>query len=357
MDNKPTIHLIAPFNTVVSKRYSHCPFTMKVLNFSKMMKMYNYTIYEYSNGVSESMADKKFQILTEEELDNFIKKNDKTITTATAIIGTQYWRQFHERLITILKQNVKDKDIIAHSLGRSHQELIIIFQNNIHIETGVGYLDSFAEFRVFVSWAWYHWTLGKQNELKGKNLWFVIPIYYDLQDWEVNVNHGDYILYFGRLILDKGLITIIQIADKVDKKVIACGEGDYNVFNNTKVIYKPPVRGKDRNELLKNAYCMIAPSEYIEPFNSSCVESMLCGTPVITSNFGGFTETVIDGVTGFRCNTIDDMISAIKKVKKLDRRLIAQITRDKYNFNTCGKMFDKAFKKIYKYKYGVKFKI
>jgi glycosyltransferase involved in cell wall biosynthesis len=46
------------------------------------------------------------------------------------------------------------------------------------------------------------------------------------------------------------------------------------------------------------------PRCYIEPFGGSGVEVLLCGTPLIAVDYGAFTETIIDGVNGFRCHTL-----------------------------------------------------
>jgi glycosyltransferase involved in cell wall biosynthesis len=46
---------------------------------------------------------------------------------------------------------------------------------------------------------------------------------------------------------------------------------------------------------------------------------MLCGTPLISTNFGAFAETIEHGVTGFRCNTLGDFVKAIEKAGTLDR--------------------------------------
>lgn len=42
----------------------------------------------------------------------------------------------------------------------------------------------------------------------------------------------------------------------------------------------------------------------------SAIEAMLCGTPVVCSNYGGFTESVVYGA---RCFSVDEMISSIRE--------------------------------------------
>ncbi len=44
---------------------------------------------------------------------------------------------------------------------------------------------------------------------------------------------------------------------------------------------------------------------------------MLSGTPVITTDFGAFVETVRDGIDGFRCHTFGEFEAAAKNVSNL----------------------------------------
>jgi glycosyltransferase involved in cell wall biosynthesis len=91
---------------------------------------------------------------------------------------------------------------------------------------------------------------------------------------------------------------------------------------------------------------MLMPTSFIEPFAGSGVESMMCGTPLISVDYGAFTETVREGVTGYRCNTLGDWVKAIELSKNLDRGICATTTRARYSLETCGGLYDSAFRQL-----------
>jgi glycosyltransferase involved in cell wall biosynthesis len=101
-----------------------------------------------------------------------------------------------------------------------------------------------------------------------------------------------------------------------------------------------------RSEFMRNAICSIMPTTFIEPFGGSGVEGMLCGTPLVDADYGAFTETVVDGVTGYRCKTLYDWVEALEKVGSLDRRRVADHSRSIYSLQACAKKYDKAFTQI-----------
>lgn len=82
------------------------------------------------------------------------------------------------------------------------------------------------------------------------------------------------------------------------------------------------VEPKQRNEFMRNAKAVFVPTLYLEAFGGVNVEAQLCGTPVITTDFGVFPETVINGVTGFRCSTLNDFVEAARNVSSLDPYVI-----------------------------------
>jgi glycosyltransferase involved in cell wall biosynthesis len=69
---------------------------------------------------------------------------------------------------------------------------------------------------------------------------------------------------------------------------------------------------------MSRAKAVFVPTQYFEPFGGVAVEAQMCGTPVISSDFGVFNETVLHGITGYRCRTLDQYVWAINNVHKLD---------------------------------------
>src|SRR5438105_707567 len=75
--------------------------------------------------------------------------------------------------------------------------------------------------------------------------------------------------------------------------------------------------GKD--EFLGNAYAMLFPIDWPEPFGLVMIEAMACGTPVIAYRNGSVPEIMEDGVTGFVVDSTEQAVEAIERVADLPR--------------------------------------
>ena len=62
-----------------------------------------------------------------------------------------------------------------------------------------------------------------------------------------------------------------------------------------------------KNELLGNSLAMLFPIQWDEPFGLVMIEAMACGTPVLALPGGSVEEVVRDGISGFVCQTPDEM--------------------------------------------------
>ncbi|MEZ0368073.1 MAG: glycosyltransferase [Candidatus Sericytochromatia bacterium] len=314
-----------------------------------MMKDEGFEILEYGNEGSESMAQHKIPILDRASFLELKRLHDQVQAPGHPYdTSTTLYKTFDERLEVALSERVQPGDIICHPLGPVHARLMVSFPECFHVETGIGYSVVFAPYKVFESYAWWHWQQGKADRA-GNNYEWVIPNYYDLDDWEPSEAHGDYLLYFGRVIQNKGIEVVREIARHSGREVLICGEGDPSTWLSPEIPnlkYIPPVTGRARSDLLRKAYCVLMPTLYTEPFGGGGVEAMLCGTPLLASDFGAFSETVVHGFTGYRCKTLGDWLYGVKMAGKLDRKAIAQFSRSKYSLETIAPMYTRVFEQV-----------
>lgn len=341
-----TLHLVGIFHTVHAASWSHCAFTGKALRFPRMMQAQGFRVVEYSNGESESEAAEKVRMLAGEELVKMTGRPAATGIHALAEIGTRWHKEFERRLIRAMAARVEPGDIICHPFGHAHARLMTVFPDNLHVETGIGYPTTMGgSFRVFESYAWRHYHAGKAGR-QSNSYEFVIPNYFDVREWEPSTAPGRYVAFLGRVAKCKGLDVVAEIAVRIGLPVRAAGDGDPSPWAGSGIEFIGPLAGRARSEFLRNAVCTLMPTDFIEPFGGSGVEGLLCGTPLIASDWGAFSETVVEGVNGFRPRTLREWLDAIEAAPDLDRAGIAAAARRRYSLETCGGQYARVFRQL-----------
>ena len=94
------------------------------------------------------------------------------------------------------------------------------------------------------------------------------------------------------------------------------------------------------------AIATFTPTRYMEPFCGVHVESMMTGTPVITSNWGVFTETVGDGFNGFRCDVLNDYVQAARMATDLPRERIREYALTQFSVDVVRFQYDAYFRRL-----------
>ncbi len=149
----------------------------------------------------------------------------------------------------------------------------------------------------------------------------------------------DYLLFFGRIHPEKGTYESIQIAKQSKKKLIISGliqDQDYfdskvkPFINNDDIVYVGNSGPKKRDTLLGEAYALLHPISFKEPFGLSVVESMFCGTPVIAFNQGSMPELILDEKTGFLVQNIAEAVEAVNNIQFIDRKYCREWVTSKF---------------------------
>jgi glycosyltransferase involved in cell wall biosynthesis len=144
---------------------------------------------------------------------------------------------------------------------------------------------------------------------------------------------GDYLLFLGRISPEKRVDRAIEIARRSGMRIkIAAkiGERDGEYFeervapllDDPLVEFIGEVGEEQKNELLGNAYALLFPIDWPEPFGLVLIEAMACGTPVVAYRHGSVPELVQDGVNGFVVDDLPGAVQAVERVIELDRSAV-----------------------------------
>ena len=198
------------------------------------------------------------------------------------------------------------------------------------IEAMVGYDHCWAPYRVFPSYAHQHTIYAQQPDFTAKNRFFdtVIPHFLDDTQYWPSSNPQDYLLFIGRDAPGKGLAIAQQAAEKTGLELKVVHNGCF---------------GAAKTELLANARAVLMPTLYVEPFGYVAIEAQMCGTPIITTDWGAFAETVLHGLTGFRCRTQAEFVAAIRKTPHLDRNFIRDYALNHFSIKKIAPKYKAYF--------------
>jgi glycosyltransferase involved in cell wall biosynthesis len=260
-------------------------------------------------------------------------------------------QSFHVAVIKEMRKRIQPQDLILLTGGWTQHVVKAAFPNNICCEPGVGYEGWFTNYCAFESYAWMHYTYGKKDIKDGRWYDTVIPNYFDPADFTHKKGRAEYLLYVGRVIARKGVHIASQIAKAVDMPLFVAGaggrqEGNDVVSEETRVenaTYVGPLTIEGRSQWMTQAYALLVPTTYIEPFGGVAVEAMMCGTPVVTTDWGAFSETVKNGVSGFRFRTLKEGIAAVRECRWLDEEKIKSYALDNYSLDAVAPQFERWF--------------
>lgn len=316
---------------------SSCAYTSKVRRFSTMMRERGHDVFLYGGGPNDARASAYVDVYS-------------AIGSDPIDFDPSAWAPYNVAAIGAITGRIEPGDVVLLIAGRCQEMLALAFPDHAAVEFGIGYGGSFADFRVFESYAWMHSTYAAQggadpHALDGNAYHAVIPNYFDVEDFPYDPNgKGDYLLYVGRLIERKGVEVAVNVARAAGIPLFLAGEGDYRPGEGEDGIeYVGPVEPEQRAALMGDARCLLAPTTYIEPFGGVVVEAALCGTPALTTDWGAFPETVVQGVTGWRCRRLGEFIWAAQNAGQLNRGAIATRARLLYSAETIAKRYEAYF--------------
>ena len=140
---------------------------------------------------------------------------------------------------------------------------------------------------------------------------------------------GEYLVFLGRFHPEKGTHLAIEIARRAGVRLkIAAIPQDEAYFrecvepyiDGDRVQFLGSVERAARNELLGGALALVHMTTRPERFGLTMIEAMACGTPVLGARMGSIPEIVVDGETGFLCDSVEAAVARVPQLASLERR-------------------------------------
>lgn len=180
----------------------------------------------------------------------------------------------------------------------------------------------------------------------------------DLSQYRLVEQKQKYLSFIGRIAPMKGTHIAIDVARRTGIPLRIAGEVQpmYRDYFEEKV--KPRIDGQLiqyvgradlqlKNDLLGNSMAMLFPIQWNEPFGLVMVESMACGTPVIAMPGGSVPEVVQNGVSGYICRTVQQMVKRVGELN-FEPRAVRKYVEDNFSLermvNKYIALYDDALK-------------
>jgi glycosyltransferase involved in cell wall biosynthesis len=314
-------HVCGLSHTLATTEYAHCAYSQKVRNFVRMMRDLGHEVSLYESAQPVPPLENQ---------------------TVPFEVTDPRWVAHNADCIARIRKNLQPHDFLCLIAGQCQRPIAQAFPNHLSVEFGVGYDGIFSPYCVFESYAHMAKLYGVMGRREGRFFDAVIPNYYDPAEFPFMPRKDDYLLFIGRLNYDKGVAIAVDVAEKTGRRLVVCGQG----VVPPGVDYRGVVGIEERGRLMSKAHAVLVPTLYLEPFGGVAVEAQMCGTPVITTDFGAFPETVADGVTGYRCHYLGEFLDAVRKVSELDPVTIRSRAVRLYGLKAVGLQYQRYFERL-----------
>jgi len=189
-------------------------------------------------------------------------------------------------------------------------------------------------------------------------------------NWQATVYHGlpenlytfreeagKYLAFIGRICPEKRVDVAIEIAKRTGMKIKIAAKVDRvdkeyfetsvkPLLNYPDIEYIGEIGESEKNDFLGNAYALLFPIDWPEPFGLVMIEAMACGTPIIAYLQGSVPEVMEQGITGFVVRDLEGAIQAVNSIPKLSRKRCREVFEEKFTARKMAENYIRVYEKL-----------
>ena len=190
-------------------------------------------------------------------------------------------------------------------------------------------------------------------------------------NWQATVHHGlprdlftfrnepgDYLAFIGRISFPKRLDRAIRIARGAGMKLKVAAKINREEQHFQQDI-EPLLReagdsvelvgeigGREKDEFLGNAYALVFPIDWPEPFGLVMIEALACGTPVIAWRNGSVPEVIDHGRTGFIVESEAEAVEAVGRIGGINRHACREAFEDRFDAARMARKYVEVYRRL-----------
>jgi len=168
---------------------------------------------------------------------------------------------------------------------------------------------------------------------------------------------GKYLAFLGRLSPEKRADMAIEIAKRVGMELKIAAKVDKidkeyfdavirPLLDHPLIEYVGEIGDAKKDEFLGNAYALLFPIDWPEPFGLVMIEAMACGTPVIAHTRGSVPEVMEQGRTGFIVDGLEDAVNAVEAIPGLSRKRCREVFERRFTATRMAEDYLKIYRKM-----------
>lgn len=173
--------------------------------------------------------------------------------------------------------------------------------------------------------------------------------------FDLGAGDGGYVLFLGRMSPEKDPALAIRAAIEAGIPIKLAGpihpvNQAYFDAEVKPLLEHPDVEwvgeadDRQKNQLLGGAIALIAPQNWDEPFGLMFIESLACGTPVITPPRGAAPEIIESGIDGFLCADQRAMAQACLVAGEIDRARCRRRALERFSTGTMVDKYEAVYR-------------
>jgi len=179
----------------------------------------------------------------------------------------------------------------------------------------------------------------------------------DLDDWSFAAGKDDFVLFLGRASQGKAPHVAIDAARAAGRRIVVaakCVEASERAYFAEQIAprlgpgveWLGEVDRATKRELLSRACALVFPIAWDEPFGLVMVEAMASGTPVVAMRRGSVDEVVVDGHTGWVCDSFLQLVEHLRDPSTVDPSACREHVRNRFSAEAMVSGYEAVYARV-----------